>query len=72
MDNGGLHGMQKKEGEVALSAGLHAFKADFFVSSGSPGMIVRISGPDTEDENGVSQEVLLTRCFHQEGWESVR
>ena len=72
VDNGGLHGMQKKEGEVALSAGLHAFKADFFVSSGSPGMIVRMSGPDTEDENGVSQEVLLTRCFHQEGWESVR
>jgi hypothetical protein len=71
VDNGGLHGMRKVDGTAPLSAGLHTFKAEFFVSSGSPGMIVRMSGPDTENENGLT-EILLLTGYHRKGWESVR
>ena len=70
VDNGGLHGMRKMEGVAALAAGLHTMKADFFVSSGSPGMIVRMSGPDTQDESGQVQEILM-EGYHRKGWESV-
>jgi hypothetical protein len=70
VDNGGLHGMRKAEGVAALSAGLHTMKADFFVSSGSPGMIVKMSGPDTEDDNGRIREILV-EGYHRRGWQSV-
>ena len=70
VDNGGLHGMRRKEGEIALDAGLHTMKADFFVSSGSPGMIVRMKGADTQDEQGQAREVLL-EGYYSKGWETV-
>jgi len=59
VDNGGLHGMRRQQGELALAAGLHTMKADFFVSSGSPGIMVRYCGPDTKGTDGVPREVLL-------------
>ncbi len=70
VDNGGLHGMRRKEGIIALAAGLHTFKADFFVSTGSPGMIVRMLGPDTPDAEGKPQEVVV-EGYHVKGWEAV-
>jgi hypothetical protein len=62
--------MRRKEGIIALAAGLHTFKADFFVSTGSPGMIVRMLGPDTPDAEGKPQEVVV-EGYHVKGWEAV-
>ena len=59
VNNGGLHGVRREQGVVALNAGLHTIKADFFVSSGAPAMIVRISGVDTQDALGVARDILL-------------
>jgi hypothetical protein len=70
VDNGGLHGMRRKEGRANLAQGLHTLRADFFVLSGTPGMIARIEGPGTQDEYGASRQVLL-EGYHREGWQSL-
>jgi len=70
VDNWGLHGMRRKEGVIALAAGLHTFRADFFVSSGSPGMIVRMLRPDAQRADGGGKEELV-EGYHVKGWEAV-
>lgn len=45
VDNDGLHGMQERSGEIALAAGWHPLRVDYFNSSGSLGLSVSWSGP---------------------------
>jgi hypothetical protein len=45
--NDGLHGMVERFGEVALEAGLHPFRVEFFENFGGAGLVVRWEGPGT-------------------------
>lgn len=44
IDNDGLHGMREIGGTIALQAGRHAIRVDFFERGGGAGCIVRIEG----------------------------
>ena len=47
VDNDGLHGMVERTGSIALLAGKHAIKVEFFENGGGAGCIVRFGGPET-------------------------
>ncbi len=44
IDNDGLHGMREIAGTIALQAGRHAIRVEFFERGGGAGCIVRIEG----------------------------
>ncbi len=44
VDNDGTHGMQERSGTIALKAGKHALRVEFFEGGGSAGLIVSVSG----------------------------
>ena len=50
VDNGGDHGMRRKEGELDLAAGRHALTITYYERSGGDGLEVEWSGPGTETE----------------------
>ncbi len=45
VDNDGLHGMVLRQGSIALAAGKHPVRMEFFEYGGGAGMIARWSGP---------------------------
>jgi hypothetical protein len=55
VDNGGLHGMAKKCGEMELSTGDHRIKVSFFENGGGSGLVVTYSGPDTDNKDAAVQ-----------------
>jgi len=50
VDNGGLHGNTLKSGTMALAAGYHIVKLDFFEDGGGASMVAKYKGPDTFDK----------------------
>ncbi len=46
VSNDGLHGMVEEFGSIALQAGSHAIKVEFFENGGGAGLIVSMMGPD--------------------------
>ncbi len=50
VDNDGLHGMKEKRGVVALAAGLHPIRVDFFEKTGGDDLRVYIEGPRIEKQ----------------------
>jgi len=46
VNNDGLHGMQERSGQIALQAGLHALRIEFFEAGGGAGLIASIEGPN--------------------------
>ena len=50
VNNDGLHGMKEVKGVVALAAGLHAIRVDFFQKSGGVDLKVSYEGPVTEKQ----------------------
>jgi hypothetical protein len=60
VDNGGLHGMEEKSGEIELKAGDVALKADFFENEGGAGMKILWEGA------GLSKEAIpASALFHK-------
>jgi len=60
VDNGGLHSMRSREGEITLTAGLHGVLLTFWENEGGAGMIFSYAGPDTEgDMTVVPSSVLI-------------
>jgi alpha-L-fucosidase len=51
VDNDGLHGMGEKRGVIALGAGFHPLKVDFFQKTGGLGLKVSILGPGLARQN---------------------
>ena len=47
VDNDGLHGMVERSGTIALEAGWHAIRVEFFERGGGAGLIVLAGGPGT-------------------------
>ena len=45
--NDGLHGMVDRSGQIALEAGFHRYRVEFFENFGGAGEIVRWQGPST-------------------------
>ncbi|MFM1821745.1 MAG: hypothetical protein RI967_11, partial [Planctomycetota bacterium] len=43
--NDGLHGMQERSGTIALGAGRHALRIEFFERGGGAGLIAQWQGP---------------------------
>jgi alpha-L-fucosidase len=43
--NDGLHAMQERQGEIALAAGLHRLRVEFFQKAGEQGLRVSYRGP---------------------------
>ncbi|MDM7925691.1 MAG: alpha-L-fucosidase [bacterium] len=43
--NDGLHGMEERRGEIALGAGLHPIRVEFFEKTGEEGLVVSWLGP---------------------------
>jgi hypothetical protein len=59
-DNDGLHGMVEQSGQIALNAGKHALRVEFFERGGGAGLIMRWAGP------GISKQVVPAgRLFSQ-------
>ncbi|MCA9290693.1 MAG: hypothetical protein KDA25_06170 [Phycisphaerales bacterium] len=52
IDNDGLHGMVEKAGAIALAAGRHTVRIEFFERGGGAGLIARIAG------GGLSKQVI--------------
>jgi hypothetical protein len=50
INNGGAHPMQESEAEIALKAGKHRFRVDFWQGAGDAGLIVAWSGPELNKE----------------------
>ncbi|MFG0252568.1 MAG: family 20 glycosylhydrolase, partial [Phycisphaerales bacterium JB038] len=48
IDHDGLHGASTKSGEIALEAGLHAIRVDFFEQGGDQRLDLEYSGPGIE------------------------
>ncbi|MFI4898698.1 MAG: M12 family metallo-peptidase [Phycisphaerales bacterium JB059] len=45
VDNDGLHGMVERSGQIALHAGRHAVRIEFFENGGGAGLIASLEGP---------------------------
>ncbi len=63
VDNDGLHGMVDRTGEIALEAGLHRVRIEFFENGGGAGCIARWEGP------GVSRKIIPGGAFRHGGRE---
>lgn len=61
-DNDGLHGMVERSGDIALAAGKHPIRADFFENYGGAGLIIRWQGP------GVAKAVIPASAWSHGGW----
>lgn len=48
VNNDGFHGMQEKNGEIALKTGYHKLSVNFFEGGGGEGLSVEMQGPDME------------------------
>jgi fibro-slime domain-containing protein len=60
VDNGGLHGMEEKDGEVDLKASDHPIKAELFENEGEVGMKLSWEGA------GLTKEIVPTSAlFHE-------
>jgi len=60
VDNGGLHAMEEKEGEVELKAGNHDIKVEFFENGGEAGCKLSWSG------EGVEKQIIpASALFHK-------
>jgi hypothetical protein len=46
VDNDGLHGMRTRSGDIALAAGRHPMRLEFFENGGGAGLHLRWSGPN--------------------------
>ncbi len=46
VNNDGLHGMQERSGQIALQAGWHLVRIEFFENGGGAGLIASFSGPN--------------------------
>jgi hypothetical protein len=60
VDNDGLHGMKAVKGIVALGAGLHKIKVQYFQKGGGRGFNVSLEGP-----KGEKQIIPGAMLFHQ-------
>jgi hypothetical protein len=58
VDNGGLHGMTEKEGEIELKGGDHEIKVEMFENEGDAGCRVSYAGP------GVEKQVIPDIAFY--------
>ena len=61
VDNGGLHGMEEKEGAAELAAGDHDIVVEFFENDGDAGCILSWEPP-----GGTRQVVPASALFHRE------
>jgi hypothetical protein len=61
VDNGGLHGMEEKEGAAELAAGDHDILVEFFENDGDAGCILSWEPP-----GGTRQVVPASALFHRE------
>lgn len=59
VDNDGLHGMVEKRGVIALAAGLHPIRVQFFQKSGGRDLKVSFEAP-----SGEKQVIPGTMLFH--------
>ena len=60
MDNGGLHGLEEKSGEIELKAGDVELKVDLFENEGGVGMKMCWEGPEIS-----KQAIPATAFFHK-------
>lgn len=64
VDNGGLHGMEEKEGEIDLKAGDHEIKIEFFQNGGGAGIKA------SWEAEGIPKEIISDKVFfHFKGTE---
>jgi len=61
VNNDGLHGMVDRSGQVALEAGFHRFRVEFFENFGGAGQIFRWEGP------GVARAVVPASSLYKLG-----
>lgn len=59
VDNDGLHGMNERKGVVALAAGMHPLRIEYFQKSGGVGLVLSYKGPGTEKQV-IPDAVLFT------------
>ncbi len=59
MENDGLHGMDRRAGKVALRAGFHALRVEWFNSRGGAGLEVRWAGPGVGAEVPIPADALF-------------
>jgi glucose/arabinose dehydrogenase len=52
VNNGGIHGLQRRVRTVTLAAGLHPLRVEFFANTGISGLILSWSGP------GISRQAI--------------
>ena len=61
VDNDGIHAMTEVAGTIALAAGVHAIRIEFFERTGAAGLIASWQGP------GVAKEVIPADAFRRGG-----
>jgi hypothetical protein len=59
VENDGLHGMDRRAGKVALRAGFHALRVEWFNSRGGAGLQVRWAGPGVGAEVPIPADALF-------------
>jgi len=59
VDNGELHGMEEKSGDVFLEAGRHEIVVQFFESTGNEGLIVEYELPGKIEKQPILNEILF-------------
>ncbi len=59
VDNDGLHEIHEESGHVALAAGRHAIRVDYFERTGGDGLVVLMEGPGV-----TKQPIPASRLFH--------
>ncbi|MEM9380263.1 MAG: alpha-L-fucosidase [Planctomycetota bacterium] len=59
VDNDGLHGMERREGRIALRAGYHPIRVAWFNARGGAGLEVRWSGPGVGRDVPVPGDALF-------------
>ncbi len=50
VDNNGLHGAQEKKGEIALAAGMHPIRIEYFNKTGGSGLKVSYAGKNVKKQ----------------------
>ncbi len=61
VDNDGLHGMLEKKGVVALAAGLHPIRVEFFQKSGGRDLRVLMQGPKGEKQKIPASSLFIEK-----------